>query len=431
MRDPKKLAKSGLDALLKAGAEKAQCLLSLTDKHEMNVDAGELSLFRTTFDTRLSMTAIKGQKKGSSSVNKADSESIEKAAAEALAIADASQPDEANDIAAYQVPQEFSAGSDSPDFDRMHYRLKELLNTVRARYPKIVLRQAYLDFTRERRYLVNSNGVDFVSTKGVYRCFIIFSSRDGEKVSSFNYTGVAMKDLEKEIIECGSIDILLRQSTEQIITRSVGTKFVGDVIVAPDCLEDVLGFLTASISDRPVISGTSIYKDKLNQPVASPLLTVHSKPVSDEICDGYFLTQDGYAARNSTIVDRGILRTFLLSLYGSRKTGKERSVNDGRAFVVEPGHTSFEDMVKAVKKGILLVRFSGGRPNENGDFAGVAKNSYYIEDGEIKYPISETMISGNFAQMLRNITAVSSERIDYGFAVLPWVAFSGVVISGK
>lgn len=431
MEDPRRIAKSALGALLESGADKAQCVLSLTEKHEMNVNAGEFTLMRTTFDTRLGLTALKGGRKGVSSVNKTDVGSIQNAAREALSIAEAAQPDHANDIAEYQDPADFSSGSESPDLDKMHFRMRELLQTVRERYPKVMLQESYFDFTREQRFLVNSNGVDFSSTKGVYHFVLVFASRESGKVSSFNYTTFAVKDLERELIDCGSTDILLRQSQEQITTQAVKGKFVGEVIVTPDCLGDVLGFLLESIADGPMIAGTSVYKDKLGEEVASPLLTIHSRPVSDEICDGYFFTSDGYAAQNSTIVDRGVLKSFLLSLYGSRKTGKARAVNNGGAFVVEPGDISFDDMVKKVKRGILLARFSGGRPNDNGDFSGVAKNSYYIEDGEIKYPISETMVSGNFAEMLKNITAVSRERIDYGFGIAPWIAFSGVTISGK
>jgi PmbA protein len=61
----------------------------------------------------------------------------------------------------------------------------------------------------------------------------------------------------------------------------------------------------------------------------------------------------------------------------------------------------------------------------------VAKNSYLIEDGEIRGPISESMISGNFVDMLKNMTAISREQVDYGFSILPWIAVSGVTVSGK
>ncbi len=431
MENPKQVAKYGLNALLKAGADKAQCSLTLTDKHEMNVELGEFTLLRTTFDTRVGLTAIKGNKKGSTSINKSDNESLDKAAAGVLAIADASAPDEANDIAEVQAPAVFSSGSDSPNLDKMYASMKKLIESIKAGYPKLVLMQAYLDFTHSRNFFLNSNGVDFTTNKGIYNCTVIFTSKDEEKVSSFNYTGFSLKDLEKDLLNCGSLNTLLRQSTEQVTTEPLQGKFVGDVIITPDCLMDMLYFVSSSLSDGPMISGTSIYKDKLNQQIASPMLTIHSRPVSGEICDGYFLTPDGYAAQNSTIIEKGVLKTFLLSQYGSKKTGLGRAVNNGEAFVVDSGDTRFDDMVKSVKKGILLARFSGGYPSDNGDFSGVAKNSYLIQDGEIKYPISESMISGNFADMLKNITAISREQVDYGFAILPWIEVSGITVSGK
>ena len=431
MENPRQVAKYGLDALLKAGADKAQCSLTLTDKHEMNVELGEFTLLRTTFDTRIGLTAIKGNRRGSTSINKSDNHALDNAATDVVAIAGASAPDEANDIARAQPPAVFSSGSDSPDLDTMHFRMKELLQTVQTRYPKLVLMQAYLDFTHSRNYFLNSNGVDFVTNKGVYSCTVIFSSKDEEKVSSFNYTGFSLKDLEKDLLSCGSLNTLLHQSAEQISTKPLQGKFVGDVIITPDCLGDMLYFVSGSLGDGPMISGTSVYKDKLNEQIASPILTLHSRPVSEEICDGYFMTSDGYAAQNSTIIESGVLKTFLLSLYGARKTGLDIAVNNGGAFVVDPGNASLDNMVRSVKKGILLARFSGGYPGDNGDFSGVAKNSYLIENGKIICPISESMISGNFVDMLKNIKAISRERINYGFAVLPWIAASGVTVSGK
>lgn len=431
MEAPKKIAEYARDALLKAGAAKAQCLLTQSDKHEMNVDAGKLSLLRTTFDTRLALTALDGQRKGTSAGNQSDRAAVDRAVGECLAIARASQPDEAHDIAEAQRAAAFTAGNERPDLGRMYFCLDELLQEIRVRYPKAVLRQAYVDFTHTRSYLVNSHGVDFTAHKGVYHCVLMFSSKENGKVSSFNYTGFAVKDLDQPLLLCGSVDTLLRQSGEQTSTQPAHGKFVGDLIITPDCLGDTLYFLVRSLSDFAMVSGTSIYKDSLDQAIASPQLTIHSRPVSEEICDGYFVTGDGYAAANSTMVDKGVLKTFMLSLYGARKTGKARSVNDGSAWVIEPGTTPLEDMIKSVQKGVLMARFSGGTPSNNGDFSGVAKNSYLIEDGQLAYPLSETMVSGNFAELLKSIRAVSTQRVNYGQAVLPWVAASGVTISGK
>ena len=93
------------------------------------------------------------------------------------------------------------------------------------------------------------------------------------------------------------------------------------------------------------------------------------------------------------------------------------------------GDESLNDMIKSTDKGIVLCRFSGGNPSDNGDFSGVAKNSYYIENGKIKYPISETMISGNICEMFNNIISISKETIDFGNSIYPWIKFDGVTIS--
>jgi len=96
---------------------------------------------------------------------------------------------------------------------------------------------------------------------------------------------------------------------------------------------------------------------------------------------------------------------------------------------VNAGENSHTEMIKNVDKGVLLSRFSGGSPSNNGDFSGVAKNSYYIENGEIKYPLSETMVSGNISEMFENLDEISSDRINFGSGIFPWISFKGITIS--
>lgn len=420
-----------IDEMKKAGAEKAQCLLKDVEKEELNVEFGEIDLLRTTYDTNLNLTAILDNKKGTVSINQMDKDSIDEAIEHVMEIAKSSESDEANDIAPEQPSKSFSAGPESPDLDLMYDKTKDFLAYTSEKYPITNMRGVNFDFNKTRRYYMNSNGVDFKATKNHYTFVLIFSSREGKSISSFNYSAYTMKDIDKALKDYGSIDTLLQQSTEQIKTHGLPEKFVGDVIVTPDCLGNFVGAISSFLGDYSLIAETSIYQDKLNKPIADPKLTLHSKPISDEIATPYFFTSDGFEAENSTIIDDGALKTFLLSLYGANKTGKERAVNRGGCYVIEPGDAAFDDIVKSTKQGILLCRFSGGRPSKNGDFSGVAKNSYYIEDGEIKFPLSETMITGNLKEMLFNIKNISKEQIDFGFSIYPWIQFSELTVSGK
>lgn len=420
-----------IEAMLKAGIQKAQCTLRDSSKDEFNVDSGEISLLRTTNDTSFYMMGIIDDKRGSISINKTDTESIDRAVKEVHDLAESSEADDANDISELQPSKVFRKGPTESNFNMMYDRITAFLAYSRETYPSLILEQAILDFVSKKSYIRNSNGVYFESYRGIYNFSPTFTSKDGAEISSFNYSGFSSGNLDRELHEYGSIDTLMRQSTEQTSTREISGKFTGEIIITPDCMDEFLSYITMFLSDYPLISGTSIYMDSLNELIADPQLTLHSRPVSDEIADGYFFTSDGYEARNSTIIENGVLKTFLLSLYGANKTGKPKAVNNGDSYIIDAGRHSFEEMVSSVKKGILMCRFSGGNPSDNGDFSGVCKNSYYIENGEILYPVRETMISGNLGKVLKNIRRISKERIDFGSEILPWIQVSNITISGK
>ncbi len=418
-----------IEKLNQAGADKSQCAVSFSEKKELNVETGEMSLFRTTFDTNIGLSVIVDQKSGSVAINKTDTESIDEAVEKVIEMAQSSQPDDAYDISPTQPQQSFSKGDKSPDMEKMYQRLDEFMGYVKTNHPTINMEAAIVDFTQSNSVFRNSNGVEFKTQEGLYGFSSMFTAKEGKDTSSFNGMGISALNLEKPLIESGSAKRLLKQSTEQVRTKPVPEKFTGEIVVTPDCLGDFLGFITGDISDGKIISKTSIYKGKLNQPITDPRFTLHAQPISDEITDGYFITDDGYVAENSTIIEKGVLKTHLLSLYGANKTGGKRAVNGGGAFVVDEGEKPKDDIIRNVKKGILLERFSGGRPSADGEFSGVAKNSYYIENGEIKYPISESMISGNIQEMFNNIGAISSDRIDFGYCIFPWISFKGVIVS--
>ncbi|NLW16942.1 MAG: TldD/PmbA family protein [Firmicutes bacterium] len=419
-------------ALSQAGVDKYQCTLTESKQYEMNLEGTEFTLMRTNRDNTLGITVIKDNRKGSISINRLEEGAIDEAIETALELLNSSQQDPDYDIAPRQDPQQFVAGPQEPDLERMYELLKEYAQQVPAQFPAIKLMETIFVYRHKVQHFINSNGVDFVTTKGVYDLSTVFSSREGDKATSFNYTGFAFTDMEKPLLERGSLKTLLQQSVEHLNARPLEGKFVGDVIITPDCLHYFIHFYMATfLGDGAMIAGTSPFKDKLGQQVADSKLTISAQPVSPQMADGYFVTGDGFAAENVTFIDKGVLKSFLLSQYGSKKTKQERAKNAGGCWVVEPGNKSLEEMISQVERGVLVARYSGGGPSPNGDFSGVAKNSYYIENGKIMYPLTETMVSGNLAEVFRNVKEISAERIDYGMALLPYVLSSGVTISGK
>ena len=425
----KSLAHKVLGKILAKGFDKAAARVSADELHELQAENGKINLLRTNFETEIGLVGIDDARRASLSINQVDDPALDAAVVDLQGMAAGSQQDSAFDIAQMQSAAGFHGGIDEPDYDAMFDRIEGLQKYVTATYPTLNLRSSGITFFKRRSCFVNSNGVEFLTSRGLYQVSISFSSRLGSNTSSMMYTGYNTLDLNTPIQQASNVDLLMRQSTEQVETKHIPEKFVGDMVITPDCLMTFVGFLTARISDGPLVSGTSIYKGKLNEQVTSPLLTLHSKPLADELCSGYWVTGDGYRAENATVIDKGVLKTYLLGLYGANKTGLPRAINSGGSYIAEPGDLTFEEMVAGVKEGILITRFSGGRPNDRGDFSGIAKNSYYIKDGKVQFPIKETTVSGNMVDLLNSVDAVSSERLNTGSSLLPWVRVTGVTAS--
>lgn len=425
-------AETALGALKKEGAGKAAVQITKQLKSEMNIDSGNMSLYRTTEDISAAMTVIIDTKKGFIAGNNLSTQALQENAVQAVALAQASQPDDGNDISPAQPFAELHIGDTKPDSEQMYERLKEFLDYTKKTYPSLQLNQCVLDFTVSDTVFANSNTVCFHKKTGVYSFSAMFFAKDGHGTGSFNYSGAMHLDLNTPLKDWGGLDEVMRLSCGETQAKPLSGTFTGDIIITPANTEAFTGMLAGLfMSDMPLITGTSIWKDKLNTAVCSPLFTLHSHPCAPYTELPALFTGDGFKIGNTTLIEKGILKDFILSLYGSKKTGLSRCISGGGGLTVEKGSTSKDELIKNVKRGILLGRFSGGHPAANGDFSGVAKNSYLIEDGRIVQPLSETMIAGNIAGMLNQIQGISCETVDYGYAKAPWIHVTGLTISGK
>ncbi|MEJ2089502.1 MAG: TldD/PmbA family protein [Gammaproteobacteria bacterium] len=376
--------------------------VSVTDQamHELQAEFGEPAMLRTVADCTVNLTGLIDGRKGSVTLNRKDDRSLLEAVEALWQVAAGALPDDAIGIAEAQAEQSFSFGPESADYDAMYTCLDGLLAHTRARHPTVVLGSATVTHSGQGRAFGNTNGVRFDCVSGRYGGQLMFTARDGEAVSSFNYSGFAADRLDKPFHEFATTDELLRQAAEQVRTKKIPAKFTGDLIITPDALSSFVGFLLASLSNAPLISGTSIYRDKLGEAVAAPSLTLRSCPLS--LPAGYRFTADGYPVQDTVVVQDGVLTSFLVDLYGSRKTGLERAATGGGCWVIDAGTTPLAQIIADTGQGVLVTRFSGGRPSENGDFSGVAKNS---------------------------IDALSAERADFGHKVMPWVRTTGIGVS--
>ncbi len=425
-------AQNAVKALKDAGAEKAKSAVTYTVTHEFNVDGGEFSLFRTLFDKSLRMSAITGGKRGVVAQNRYDDATIRESARACMEAAASAAPDEAWDIAPLTENRDFVLGEIKPDLDRLFDRCRELMEGVKTRFPKIMMEQMIVDHREIIEVSANSNGALFSTHKGNYFIELMFSGHEGEKSSSFYVSVLTTDTLDRPFLECGSLATDLSNVEKQIETENVEGKFTGTMVLMPLCSMELFGGLLSNFAgEEGLLTGTSPWKDKLGEQVADERITVSLAPLDKRIVCGQRVTSEDFPAENYDLIKNGRLNAFALSQYASNKLNLPRAKNDSENIVIEAGDKPLSEIIASIDRGILVGRFSGGNPAANGDFSGVAKNSFLIENGKIGPALSETMISGNFAEMLFRLRDISKEQIEAGLFVLPYLAFDGITISGK
>jgi PmbA protein len=179
-----------------------------------------------------------------------------------------------------------------------------------------------------------------------------------------------------------------------------------------------------------LFAGTTPYRERKGEQIASDKFSLLNRPRSRDFPGGTDFDDFGVPTQDLDVVKDGMLNEFLIDFFMARKLGVPQTAGAWN-FIVPPGDAPIDEIVAKTRRGVVLSRFSGGRPNSNLDFSGVAKNSFYVEDGEVKHALGETMVSGNFQELLKQIHAVSRESVNFGGSSYPFIAASGVTISSR
>lgn len=414
------------------GADEGETWVSRNALTELYYELGKVSMVRSVFTDKVSIKLLKDKRKGSTTLNSFEPRDIRMAVEEAWKAAEKAAPDEAEGIAELRENASFEGGNEKPDLDAMYGQLDLMLKDTRQDFPMISFDSIGVEHDYSEKLYANTGGVRLSDARGLYQLSNMFMAKQEDKTSSFNYFGTVYEDPAARVLEEPRARRLLGETQQQVVTEQFEGNFVGDLLITPGCLENFLWFIgDIYLQDGALISGTSPWKDKIGQQVASPLINFELVAGHPELPAASQLSGDGYVAENMPLIEAGVLKNFSLSRYGASKTGLPRSKNSGGTMVLGSGNTSLAEMIAGVEKGILLGRFSGGQPGPSGDLSGVAKNSFLIEKGKVTKALSEVMIAGNLADMLRDTVAVSSERECSGYWLLPWVRVQNVTISGK
>ena len=283
----KEIASYALSKAKEMGADDAQCRVRYSVTDEINIDAGEFSLMRSTFDNSLTINVIKDMKKGTIAINKLDKASIDAAAKECVEAAEVSAVDDCLSIAPVIDNKDFSEGVLESDRDKFFDRIEEYATDIKEQFPKVFIEQLIADFYESKSVFANTNGVEFSNRVAYYSAGAMYSAHDGDKTTSFNSNGVDFYNLDEKIIDKGMQKQMYKLCEKELEAEPFEGKFTGKAIFAPSCVTDIVGTAISNFtSDGALIEGTTPWKDMLHKKVASDSLTVSAIPLDKRVVGG-------------------------------------------------------------------------------------------------------------------------------------------------
>jgi PmbA protein len=419
-------AEKVLGWMRKQGFDDAQVGIGWHRQSELNVAHNEPSLMRSTAQSRVSLLGLLDGRRASTELSSLDDEAVGQAIGELFEAARAAPQDEANTVSSGQHAR-IVQGPLAADPALLADTMAALLAFRQRETPSFTMEEGAAAHHLSESQVLTSGGSDLAWRAGWLSLSAFGTAREGLRASSFNVAGGDTHRLDGQAAHAWfGIGRMMRDTSQQIDTQPIGGKFVGEVVLTPQAVGDLLAWLLGQLGDAQLIAGSSLYRDRVEQAIASPLLGLRSRFDGPGVVA---VSADACHAPPVEVLRAGRLQTLLPSLYGSRKTGLAHVPTPGAGWEMAAGATPLGELVGAVGRGAIVGRLSMGVPAANGDFSSVIKNSFRIDGGVVGPALSEAMISGNMARMLNDVLAVSIERLDTGSTVLPWLRIGGLHFS--
>ncbi|MCC5986038.1 MAG: TldD/PmbA family protein [Pararhodobacter sp.] len=203
----------------------------------------------------------------------------------------------------------------------------------------------------------------------------------------------------------------------------------------------LIGHLVAAINGTAITRGASWLRDALGQPVLPAALSLNEDPHRRRISGSRPFDAEGLPTAPRALVADGVLQGWVLDLATARKLGLESTANASRGpssppspstsnLALTQGVHSRDDLIREMGTGLLVTSLIGATINPNtGDYSRGA-SGFWVEGGEIRYPVNECTIAGNLRDMLMRLTPANDARTHLG-TVVPSLLVEGLTLAGS
>ena len=397
----------------------------------------EIENVEFTNDGALGISVYLGQQKGNASTSDLSEEAIKNTVEAALAIAKYTSPDDCTGLADKEL-----MAFEAPNLALYHGASVDVEQATKL---ALEAEKAALEYDAK---IVNSNGASFNSHTGVrvygnthgmlqsylssrysLSCSVIGGELD-QLENDYEYT------VSREFDALSSADwvgqncakkVIARLNPQKLSTREVPVIFLNDVATG------LISHLTGAISGGSLYRKSSFLLDHLGKQVLPDWFQISERPHLLRRLASTPFDSEGVRTQNLEIIQDGVLQTYLLTSYSGRKMGMQSTGHAGgiHNWLVKPNLTGgLTALLRQMSTGLLVTDVMGQGVNiVTGDYSRGAAG-FWVENGEIQYPVAEITIAGQLQDMLKNIVAVADDiehrsNIQTGSILLDKMKISG------
>jgi len=421
----------------RSGATAAEAAVSCSNGLSVGVRMAEVETLQHHRSRGLGITVYFGQRKGSANTSDWKPQALRDTVAAAC------------DIARYTEADPCAGLADS---ERLAQHIPELdlyhpwpLETAKA----ITQAQACEAAARAHdKRIANSDGANLSTGSGLMyygtshgfsagyptsrhalSCVVI--AQDDSGMQTGNWYTVARDPKALQDSEAVGLEAA-RRAVRRLGAQRLGTR-QAPVLLVPEIARGFLSHLIGAISGSALYRKASFMRDQLGQAVLPDWLSLREQPHLPKALASVPFDSEGVATVARDLVKHGVLQAYVLDSYSARRLGMETTGNAGgiHNLIVTPGGTDFDDLVKQMDTGLVVTHLMGQGVNLlTGDYSRGA-SGFWVERGEIQYPVEEITIAGNLRKMLRTIVAHGSDIDTRGAIRCGSLLLDTMTIAGK
>ncbi len=434
------LAQDALTHARKAGASDASCEASESIGLSVTVRRKKVETIERTRDKGLAVTVYIGQRRGHASTSDFSSAAIRQSVEAAYNIARFTADDDAAGL-----PEPDTLQRHPPDLDLFHPWLLEPDEAIRlaqrceraafAVSPQIVNSEGANVYTSSGHFVL-ANTRDFVGGYPYSRHSISVSpiARNGAGMQRDDW--YSSSRLHSELASPESVgDYAARRALARLSARQLKTRQCPVLFEAPLAC-GLLGNFVQAASGGSLYRKASFLVDSLGKKVFADHITLHEDPFVPQASGSSPFDEEGVRGVKRDVVERGVLNGYFLSTYSARKLGMRSTGNSGGAYNLELKSSMTDDdddfgvMLRRLGTGLLVTDLIGQGVNYvSGDYSRGA-SGFWVEKGEIRYPVEEITVAGNLRDMLRNIVGVGNDQVIRGSKITGSVLIDGMTVGG-